>query len=92
MNLKGKKLSLKTILVVIATGIWVNALQNLGVIPIKQKVIVTNEVDAYVSGSVSVDNTVDVNLCEINNHSNVFFNNPRRGEKDKYYVIPVSVE
>lgn len=45
-----------------------------------------------VDGSVSVDNTVDVNLYEINSQRNVFFNNPRRGDKDKYYVIPVTVE
>lgn len=38
---------------------------------------------------VSVDNTVDVNLEAINGYSNVFYNNPRRGEEDKYYLIPV---
>ena len=43
-------------------------------------------VDAYVSGHV------DANLSEINGHRNVFFNNPRRGDKDKYYVIPVTCE
>ena len=45
-----------------------------------------------VRGSVDVDNAVDVNLQYINGHSNVFFNNPSRGEKDKYYVLPVTVE
>ena len=45
-----------------------------------------------VRGSVDVDNAVDVNLQYINGHSNVFFNNPSRGEKNKYYVIPVTVE
>ncbi len=48
--------------------------------------------DADVRGSVSVDNTVDVNLYKINNQRNVFFNNPRRGEEEKYYVIPVTIE
>lgn len=50
------------------------------------------DIDADVSGSVRVDNAVDVNLQYINGQRNVFFNNPRRGEKDKYYVIPVTVE
>ena len=52
------------------------------------------DVDNTVSvrGSVDVDNAVDVNLQYINGHSNVFFNNPSRGEKNKYYVIPVTVE
>ena len=45
-----------------------------------------------VRGSVDVDNAVVVNLQYINGHSNVFFNNPSRGEKNKYYVIPVTVE
>lgn len=49
--------------------------------------------DIEVSGRVDVDNTVDVNLHEINNHRDVFFNNPSRGgDKNKYYVIPVTVE
>jgi hypothetical protein len=49
------------------------------------------DVDNTVSvrGSVDVDNAVDVNLQYINGHSNVFFNNHSRGEKDKYYRIPV---
>lgn len=50
------------------------------------------DIDADVSGSVRVNNAVDVNLQYINGHSNVFFNNPRRGQKDQYYVIPVTVE
>lgn len=49
-------------------------------------------IDAQVQGDVSIDNTVDVNLYEINNQRDVFFNNPKRGEKDKYYLIPVTVE
>lgn len=85
-----KQLSLKFILLSISIGIWVLVLQNIGVIPINQDVKVTNTVD--VNGSVDVNGTVDANLQYINGHSNVFFNNPSRGEADKYYVIPVTVE
>ena len=85
-----KNMFLKAILIVIAIGIWMLVFQNLGVIPVTQNVIVKNTVD--VSGYVGIGNTVDVNLEEINGHSNVFFNNPGRGEKDKYYVLPVTVE
>lgn len=45
-----------------------------------------------VSGNVDVDNTIDVNLQEINGRSDVFFNNPKRGDDNKYYLIPVTVE
>lgn len=83
-------LSLKSILLIIAVELWVIALQNLGVIPITQKVRVKNTVD--VSGNINVDNVVDVNLQEINGRSDVFFNNPMRGDNDKYYRIPVTVD
>lgn len=73
-------------------GIWAIVLQNAGIIPTNKNVKVVNEVDAYVRGSVSVDNTVDINIEEINGHRDVFFNNPSRGEKSKYYVLPVTVE
>lgn len=66
----------------IAVGIWMLVLQNLGVIPVAQKV----------SGNVDIDNTVDINLQEINGRSDVFFNNPMRGDDDKYYRIPVTTE
>lgn len=75
MNIKGKSqgknITLKGLLLIIAIGVWVIALQNLGVIPINQKVKVVEtvrivgDVDANVSGSVSVDNTVDVNLDKV---------------------------
>ena len=75
-------MSLKSILMAIAVGIWMLVLQNLGVIPVAQKV----------SGNVDIDNTVDINLQEINGRSDVFFNNPMRGDDDKYYRIPVTTE
>ena len=56
-------------------------------------VSVDNTVDVtgsvYATGSVKINNTVDVNLESINGHSDAFFNNPRKGDKDKYYTIPV---
>ena len=82
--------SLKAILLVIAVGIWMLVLQNFGIFPSTQDVRVKNTVD--VSGAVNVRNSVDVNLQYINGRSDVFFNNPRRGDKDKFYLIPVTVE
>mgnify|MGYP002677500189 CR=1 FL=1 len=85
-----KTLSLKSILTAIAVGIWMLVLQNLGVIPVAQDVRIKKTVK--VSGNVDVDNTIDVNLQEINGRSDVFFNNPMRGDDDKYYRIPVTTE
>ena len=42
-----------------------------------------------VRGNVSVDNTVDVNLYEINGYRNCFYNSYSRHPND-YYRIPVS--
>lgn len=53
-----KNLSLKSILLIIAIGIWILVFQNLGIIPVTQDVRVKNTVN--VSGNVDVDNTVDV--------------------------------
>ncbi len=99
MEQKSKNISLKAILIAIGLGIWVIVLQNAGVIPTKQNVYVKGGyIDADINGtvdvrgSVDVDNTVDINISEINGHRSVFFNNPRRGDKDKYYVLPVTVE
>lgn len=68
-------ISLKSILIAIALGIWVIVLQNTGLIPTTQKVKVMNTVDVSgsvdvdntvkVKGSIDVDNTVDVNLNEV---------------------------
>lgn len=89
-KIQWKNLSLKSILVSIAIGIWMLVLQNLGIIPIAQDVRVKKAVE--VSGKVDIDNTVDINLQEINGRSDVFFNNPMRGDDDKYYRIPVTAE
>ena len=61
---KGKNLSIKALLVVIALGIWTNVLQNAGIIPSagKQVYVVGGDIDANVSGEVDVRNTVDVDV------------------------------
>jgi hypothetical protein len=69
-----KNISLKVVLITIAVGIWAIVLQNAGVIPTSQNVKVVNtvdvsgNVDADISGSVSVDNTVDINIEEVNGY------------------------
>ena len=75
--------STKCWLIIGSIGVWILVLQNFGVFGEKsQHVYVTGgDIDAYVRGSVSVDNTVDVNLYKINGYRNCFYNN--------YYRIPV---
>ncbi len=71
MEEKSKNITLKAILITMTIGIWAIVLQNAGVIPTNQNVKVANTVDvigdvkADVSGSVSVDNTVDINIKEV---------------------------
>lgn len=74
MEQKSKDYSLKVILITIAIGIWTIVLQNSGVVPTSQNVNVVNTVDTHVragninadvNGTVSVDNTVDVNIEQI---------------------------
>ena len=61
---KGKNLSIKALLVVIALGIWANVLQNAGIIPSagKQVYVVGGDINANVTGEVDVRNTVDVDV------------------------------
>lgn len=54
--------SLRTMLLAIAIGIWILVLQNLGIIPVSQRVNVANEVE--IDGSVRIDNTVDVSVVD----------------------------
>lgn len=83
METKSKNLSLKAILIIIAVGIWINVLQNAGIIPTNQNVKVINEVDANVrgrvdvNGSVSVNNTVSVSIDEVlgKNGEKYYYNN-----------------
>ena len=81
----------------ISAGVWVIVLQNFGILPhktdIKNTVSISGDVDLdepiEIKGQVSVKNTVDVNLAEINGHSDAFFNNVSAGDYNKYYRIPV---
>jgi hypothetical protein len=93
METKSKNISLKAILITIGIGIWILVLQNAGIIPTKQNVYVKGGyIDADINGtvdvrgSVSVDNTVDVNLDAINGKSNVFYD---FGGNGNYVRIPV---
>ena len=84
----------KNLLIIIAIGIWVIALQNTGLIPTSQRVNVTNEVEtqingrvnASVSGDVSVNNMLDVNLRAINGHRDAFYGSR---SDEGYFRIPV---
>ena len=61
---------------------------------VKVDSIVTVRGKVKVSGSVDVDNVNDrvgIDIQAINGHSNVFFNNPRKGERDMYYLLPTCV-
>lgn len=81
-------------LILACIGVWMIVLQNFGVFGERSQTVyvVGGDIDARVRGSVDIDNSVDVNLQYINGRRDVFFNNPRRGDRDKYYVIPVTVE
>ncbi|HPR74124.1 MAG TPA: hypothetical protein PLX41_10745 [Bacteroidales bacterium] len=59
MMAKSKNFLLTAILIVIGVGIWVLVLQNVGIIPIHQKVEITN--------------TVGVDIEAINGDYNVFY-------------------
>lgn len=97
MNNK-KNIFHNSLLLLIGIGIWIIVFQNMGLIPIVQKVQleggyvsdITQEVK--IKGEVKVDSTVNINLHSINGQQDVFFNNPDRGHHDKYYRLPVSFQ
>lgn len=62
METEKKGNSLKIILIIIAAGIWLNVLQNAGIIPTSQLVNVTNKVN--VGGEVSVAGVVQTNMTD----------------------------
>ena len=94
-NNKEKHVFRNVLLFFIAAGVWGMFLQNMGVfLPFDdytQKVEVVNTVDTEVqgrvsvNGSVSVDNTVDINIAQINGYTSFYDSN---GDK-KYRRIPV---
>ena len=93
METKSKNFSLKAILITMTIGVWAIVLQNAGIIPTNQNVKVVNTVDTYVnggnidadvSGSVSVDNTVDVNIEEVNGYDAQTYGDGLLGVYDPY--------
>lgn len=76
-------------IVLTCMGVWILVFQNIGTKETKNVYVVGGEVEAEVSGNVSVDNTVDVNLHEINGYRNCFYNSYSEHPND-YYRIPIS--
>ena len=87
MEIKSNNISLKAILIVIAAGIWMIVLQNFNVFDNRQDVYVRGGyIDADVSGSVSVDNEVDINISSVNGHGNAFYGPSANGNYDAIHV------
>ncbi|WP_291100431.1 MULTISPECIES: hypothetical protein [unclassified Empedobacter] len=84
----------KIILLSISIGIWIIVLQNFGIFSEEgtQEVRVTNTIDVEgnvkIKEPVEIGNTVDINISEINGHSDVFFNN-YNSNPNKYYRLPI---
>lgn len=74
-------------LIAITIGIWAIVLQNAGVISTEQNVYVKGgSLNADISGSVEIDETIDVNIHEINGYRNAFY----KDHDGDYMLIPVS--
>ena len=94
--------SQKSILLLIAVGVWVLVFINIyDAFSTKEVSVIRIEDNIQVYGTVDVDNVnssvgiygeVDANLHRINGQRDVFFNNPRNGHNNKYYVIPVTLK
>jgi len=78
METKSRNKFLNVLLVVIAVGVWVNVLQNSGLIKPKNNPVVYvsgGDIDASVYGTVEVEGTVevgnevDINISSVNGHS-----------------------
>jgi hypothetical protein len=88
--MSGNDKIIRITLITIAIGVWALVYQNATT---EQNVYVKGgRLNANVSGSVDIDNTLDINIESVNGHSDIFLNNPSRGEKNKYYLLPVSAE
>jgi len=94
MENKSKNVSLRIILISIAIGIWAIVLQNAGIIPIKQNVYVRGGyIDADVSGSVSVDNTINVSgSVNVDNKVNVDIRKINGWNAANYYEYKIDGE
>jgi|AntRauTorckE5430_2_1112549.scaffolds.fasta_scaffold53572_2 hypothetical protein len=86
MENQPKKSLQNIILSIIAIGIWAIFLQNAGIISTNQNVRVVNTIDADISGSVEIDNTVDINIEAINGKRDAFYDHNYDGN---YNRIPV---
>ena len=86
-----KKTYANTYLWIVLTclGVWILVFLNIGSKGVKPVYVVGGDIDADVSGTVSVDNTVNVNLHEINGYRNCFYNSYSKHPND-YYRIPIS--
>ena len=84
------------LLAAIALGIWAIFFQNIGIIPITQKVDDISSSNTYVdfpksmevSGSVSISNTVGIDIKKINGYS-YFYNTD--ANPDMYNRLPVYI-
>ncbi len=82
----------KSVLIVIAVGIWIIVLQLAGLIPQIRSISTSVDNEVKMRGAVEVENvvfikgTVDANLESINGYSK-FYKDPRTGE---FYVIPMT--
>jgi hypothetical protein len=86
MENQPKNLLQNIILSIIAVAVWAIVLQNAGIISTNQNVRVVNTIDADISGSVEIDNTVDVNIQEINGRSDAFYGPNKDGGYDAIHV------
>ena len=78
---------LNGILISIGIGVWTIVLQNAGILSTEHSVYVSGGyVDAEVEGTVSVDNTVDINIEEVNGYSNAFYGPGKSGTYDALHV------
>ena len=91
MDIKSKNISIKAILIIIVTGIWIGIFQNAGIIPTTQRVRVTNTVntDSRVTGEVEIENTVDVNIEAINGYNTVTTGKGTHSVFPYGYMLPV---
>lgn len=73
---------------VCAVGIWLLVIQNFfGRDDNAQRVYVTGgNIEAQVSGSVDVDNTVDINIEAVNGYRNAFYGPSSDGSYDALHV------
>lgn len=78
-------------IVLTCIGVWILVFQNIGTKGAKDVYVIGGELEAEVSGNVSVDNTVDVDLRRINGHRNCFYGYGRNGQDD-YYMLPVTIK